>query len=233
MSIWGAKGAPAPRVSGAKRPEYPSFLSVLTVYLKSCLWCTGFLGTVLVLTAYPLFKCSVTYLLGALGNNEALVFSIIFNACHTLVWCLVNLPLLFFDYNNMMQEYKLHRTVGQIPSDKKIRENIITSLVMQFIVNPLSGYYIFEYFQKWGMLSVTADLPAVGAIIKTLLISHLFENIMFYITHRLFHTKALYWLHKQHHTFAGTIGPAAEYANPIEFIIAKYLSIIKIRRIVK
>ena len=44
---------------------------------------------------------------------------------------------------------------------------------------------------------------------------------MFYWAHRAFHHPKLYArFHKQHHKFNSTIGIAAEYAGPVEYVLA-------------
>jgi hypothetical protein len=48
-----------------------------------------------------------------------------------------------------------------------------------------------------------------------------FNDVFFYLSHRIVHHKSIYgYVHKQHHTYTGTIGVAAEYASPIEQILS-------------
>ena len=54
--------------------------------------------------------------------------------------------------------------------------------------------------------------------------AHLFNDFFFYWAHRLFHAKSLYkHVHKQHHSYNGSIGFAAEFAAPLEQVIANQL----------
>jgi len=63
----------------------------------------------------------------------------------------------------------------------------------------------------------------MSSILKIIVISNL-SNILFYIIHRLLHTKYLYKLiHKVHHEYIITVSPCALYAHPIEYIIANNL----------
>lgn len=74
------------------------------------------------------------------------------------------------------------------------------------------------------MYDFEAPLPPVPALIKTFIVGHIFNDVLFYLTHRLAHCKSLYIpVHKQHHEFTGTIGFAAEYANPLEVIISNQI----------
>lgn len=46
------------------------------------------------------------------------------------------------------------------------------------------------------------------------------EDFAFHFTHRFLHWKVIYpYIHKVHHTYVTTVGIAAEYSHPIEFII--------------
>jgi len=201
------------------RPAYPSISVAIQYEAKTLFWTSGVLGTLLTLALYPVYE-SVVNLMILKGYNEAIVFTCVLNGMHTVLWMLVNIPLLISDQHGYFQEYKLHRSDGQKPSASLIRENIITALIMQVSVNPILGYYLHTHWVDMGMQSVAALLPTWQDIYVTMLFGHIFNDLAFYVTHRLFHTKALYFLHKQHHQFAGTIAPAAEHANPIEVIVA-------------
>ena len=57
-----------------------------------------------------------------------------------------------------------------------------------------------------------------------MLIAFVVNDVGFYWTHRLLHTKLLYKrVHKQHHTYIGTIGFAAEYAHWFEVALSNQL----------
>lgn len=63
---------------------------------------------------------------------------------------------------------------------------------------------------------------------KTIMMSVTFcmvcEDAIFYVSHRLLHTKSLYpYIHKIHHTHRITVGIAAEYAHPIEFVLGNMI----------
>jgi sterol desaturase/sphingolipid hydroxylase (fatty acid hydroxylase superfamily) len=46
------------------------------------------------------------------------------------------------------------------------------------------------------------------------------EEVTFYFAHRLIHLPQFYWIHKDHHEYNVTIALAAQYAHPIEQILA-------------
>lgn len=49
----------------------------------------------------------------------------------------------------------------------------------------------------------------------------IWQEITFYYSHRWLHTPSMYGrVHKLHHQFTAPIGAAAEYAEPLEFIVS-------------
>jgi len=50
------------------------------------------------------------------------------------------------------------------------------------------------------------------------------EDFVFYWSHRTLHHPTLYpYIHKMHHTYNTTVGIAAEYAHPVEFVLGNML----------
>ena len=103
---------------------------------------------------------------------------------------------------------------------KLIIETLLGAAVNHFIAFPLLIYLAYGGFQALGAKSVDAPLPSILDVFISMVYGHLFNDVAFYLTHRAFHTRALYFLHKQHHSFGGTMGIAAEHANPVESLIA-------------
>lgn len=204
------------------RPSYPPIRVALFHEIKSLIWSSGALGTMLVFAVQPLYVFFVQYLHDK-GYSEAYIFSAVLNCMHTAVWFLVNVPLLLCDNFGYFQQYKLFRAPGQKPSFTLIRENIATALLMQATINPILAYYLHDHWVSLGMQPLAATLPRWQDVFASMLCGYVFNTVMFYLTHRMFHTKALYFLHKQHHQFAGTIAPAAEHANPVEVVIANII----------
>ena len=63
------------------------------------------------------------------------------------------------------------------------------------------------------------DLPDVQTFILSLVFFMLVEDFIFYWSHRALHIKAIYpYIHKMHHNHSSTVGIAAEYAHPLEYV---------------
>ena len=201
------------------KPAYPAFTTVACVQAKSMLFSTGFWGVLLCLWLEPTFA-AIVFNLQKRGYSEALMFTIILNGMHSLQWVLTNVPLLYLDATSSLAEYKMHRADGQKPSGGLMKEGLLTAAIVQLVLNPVLGFYLHTHWASLGLKSMRSSLPPVKDIFISLLIAHVFNDVFFYVAHRLFHSKSLYFLHKQHHQFAGTVGFAAEFANPVEVAIA-------------
>jgi len=68
------------------------------------------------------------------------------------------------------------------------------------------------------------DLPDSKTIMGTIIFCMICEDFTFYFSHRLLHWRVIYpYIHKIHHQHIITIGIAAEYAHPIEFIFGNLI----------
>lgn len=58
----------------------------------------------------------------------------------------------------------------------------------------------------------------------TILFCMMCEDLTFHLCHRLLHWRVIYpYIHKVHHTYVTTIGIAAEYSHPIDFILGSVI----------
>ena len=68
------------------------------------------------------------------------------------------------------------------------------------------------------------DLPTPLMLAGTIMFFMFVEDFCFYWTHRMLHHRAIYpYIHKMHHTYSTTVGIAAEYAHPVEFVFGNML----------
>ena len=188
---------------------------------------SGLWGVILTLTAYPYFLSLVEFLRVRLGNDygeDRVTFTIISNGIHLLSYVVINGSFGLFDYLNLFQEYKLSRKPFMIPSGKLISSTIFHAALSQLLINPVATYYAYPMFRRLGLGNMTDPLPSIWTIFGIYVFCDFFNGAGFYIAHRSLHSKWIYaYIHKQHHEYSGTIGITAEYANPIEQILANLI----------
>jgi sterol desaturase/sphingolipid hydroxylase (fatty acid hydroxylase superfamily) len=103
-------------------------------------------------------------------------------------------------------------------------------LINQYLISTPLDIFLALLAAKLGhppALTVSPYLPSINEIIRDFAISITVREILFYYTHRLGHIPALYKrIHKIHHKFSAPIAPSAEYAHPVEHLVANVLPII-------
>jgi len=109
---------------------------------------------------------------------------------------------------------------------KEIQKCLLRVLVNQFFVMLPVGflsYYILP--NRWTPERLLfKNLPSWNVIALNFLVFMIVEEVLFYYSHRLLHYGQFYsQIHKIHHEFKAPIGIAAEYAHPVEMIVANIL----------
>jgi sterol desaturase/sphingolipid hydroxylase (fatty acid hydroxylase superfamily) len=86
---------------------------------------------------------------------------------------------------------------------------------------------LWAVFGQLGFLPFHHPLPSLPTAWRHLVVCQFTESLLFYLSHRLLHTPALYKrFHKQHHEFKGPNGFSAEYAHPAEQLVGNYLPVV-------
>ena len=208
------------------RPQYPSLIRTILAAFKEMFYQSGTVGLMLTVMLFPYFQSTVLLLRTQLGDagSDRVVFSIIANSVHFCAYLFINGSFGIFDYFGFFQEYKLSRKPYMKPSKTLLINTLMQAAFGQIIINPVVLYYVYPSLISLGMYPLDAPLPDSATIFFTYCIAYLINGVGFYWAHRLFHAKALYaYFHKQHHEFTGSMGIAAEYANPVEQIFANLL----------
>jgi methylsterol monooxygenase len=79
---------------------------------------------------------------------------------------------------------------------------------------------------KTAGFRVDAELPSAAELAGSVAICSVLREVLFYYAHRLLHLPALYRrFHKTHHRFTAPVALAAQYAHPLDHILANALPI--------
>ena len=107
-----------------------------------------------------------------------------------------------------------------MPTRELLNKTFVEAFINQCVTGPVIVYFVYTLFVYFGMPSLTAQPPSFLQLCYGFAVAHVFNDVFFYLSHRIVHHKSIYgYVHKQHHTYTGTIGVAAEYASPIEQIL--------------
>jgi sterol desaturase/sphingolipid hydroxylase (fatty acid hydroxylase superfamily) len=202
------------------KKSYPTVWEPLRELCKTLFLESGVIGTLAFLATFNLYQGSVAYLRTIDVMDDAKIFALIVSVAHAGIWLLCNVPFLVFDKYGHFQQYKLHRVSHQIPTSKILTKTFIEAGISLFVTTPILTYFMYPAFVSCGLTALDAPSPPLLDIYTTMLVGHIFNDVFFYFTHRMFHSKELYWIHKQHHSYTGTISLSAEFANPIEVLVA-------------
>jgi sterol desaturase/sphingolipid hydroxylase (fatty acid hydroxylase superfamily) len=141
-------------------------------------------------------------------------------ALHAIMYLCVAGFYHYCDRVGALERFKLHRVQRMGPSVELLHSTWIQAAVGQLVTGPPSLWLVGGLFAHFGSPAIDAPLPAVPALLGYLLFAQVVNCWGFYWSHRLLHHPSLYWIHKRHHAYTGTIGFAAEYAHPIEQILS-------------
>ncbi|GMH84800.1 hypothetical protein TL16_g10031 [Triparma laevis f. inornata] len=151
-------------------------------------------------------------------------FALLLSSAHTLPYTTNNFFYWLCDEFKWFQGYKLERKEYMKAKPALMTKMATEALIGQLVTGPIFAYLLYPAFVHFGMLDLDAPLPTFASMFKTFVVGYTFNDVGFYFTHRLFHSKLLYKrFHKQHHEFVGTVSFSAEYADPVEIIIANQI----------
>lgn len=129
-------------------------------------------------------------------------------------------------FPNFSRKHKLQSAQRQ-PTGAQIRHCIKISLFNQLWVAILHAATVqFLVGPDHSLLDMSPTLPTPSTLIKDFLFGLAAREITFYYVHRALHHPSIYaHIHKMHHRYTAPISFAAEYAHPVEHILANVLPV--------
>eukprot|EP00051_Salpingoeca_urceolata_P006017 m.79964 g.79964 ORF g.79964 m.79964 type:complete len:320 (+) comp14646_c0_seq2:350-1309(+) len=208
-----ARLGPAPRVDAAAVLWRATKQHVLLTA-----WCTVFY-----LAFCPVYAAVTEFFLHRLGVWERFYFAAGTTATRVIAYAVINGLFFTAELKGWLTQYKVERKPYQQPT-----RDLVTKTFREAAINAVKGFFqlciIFEAFRWTGSSAEISDLPSAATVFWQFSVCDLINITGFYWSHRLLHYKPLYIrFHKQHHEYTGPVSLSAEYAHPIEQVLANAL----------
>lgn len=133
------------------------------------------------------------------------------------------IDLTFPEFSN---RHKLQSERRQ-PSWAAIKECIWHVLIATLSSEAIHFSVLYLQDFQFSFFSTAPELPPLIEVATHYAIALLLREVLFYTSHRALHHPRIYArIHKQHHKFTAPMAFAAQYAHPIEHLLANTLPIV-------
>lgn len=123
------------------------------------------------------------------------------------------------------QRHKIQDARRQ-PTRQQILHCIKISLFNHTIVLVMHGVMLYIKGFDHSFMVLDAPIPSLTTFVGDFIFAQLAREVSFYYIHRALHHPSIYaYIHKMHHKYITPVAFAAEYAHPVEHILANVLPI--------
>lgn len=206
-----------------ERPKYKPF-SEFVKYVVIHYTRAPFLSALATYLLFPKYMRVVKHLRRNKWS-EAGIFTLLTSACHAGTFATV--AGFFFvvgDKLKLLEKYRLDLGKAQEPSEKLIAETLKEMFLSLLLIGPLGTRLMSGKVKASGLLDSHAKLPGLLELTRQFALATAFNDFFFYWAHRAFHSKELYGaVHKKHHRYLSAKSIAAEFAHPLEGLLANLI----------
>lgn len=153
--------------------------------------------------------------------DERVIFVLGTLAAHHITFWFWALFLYTCYANDLFRKHRIQET----PFNRDLALDCLKkNIISHIFVHPIALYFAYDLHKWCGMSSLYAPLPSALTVARDLAVAVFLNDTLFYWAHRALHHKSIYkYIHKKHHMFKVNVGISAEYANPIEDVLANII----------
>jgi sterol desaturase/sphingolipid hydroxylase (fatty acid hydroxylase superfamily) len=151
------------------------------------------------------------------------LFTALVCGAHTVPYVVANIIYYAMSKSGKFERWRVNKDTKRYPSTSLMTRTIVEEVIGHLITTPAFVYLMYPLWQRCGM-SMSRELPSPLKVAGQFLLGIFVNDSLFFWIHRALHTPWLYkHIHKKHHDYRVSVGIAAEYAHPLEEVVANAL----------